>query len=74
MKKILIWYIEVVITVLIYTIPASIIIELTSKIFSISQDIPIIVGVFVGLIFYGYFKPYLSKKKIVSNFIDKIWK
>ena len=74
MKKILIWYIEFLIKLLVYTIPATIIIKLISNIFSIGQDIPSIIAAIGLLIFYGCFKPYLSKKKIVSNFINKIWK
>lgn len=74
MKKIIVLYIEYAITILIYTIPASIVIEILSKIFENSRDILIIIGVFIGLAFLSVFKPFLSKKKIVQKFIDKIMK
>lgn len=74
MKKIIILYIEYVITVFIYAIPASIIIEILNKIFENSRDILIIIGVFIGLAFFSVFKPFLSKTKVVPKIIDKLIK
>ena len=74
MKKIIIFYLEFLLTILIYSIPISIIIKIISKQLGINQDILGVISAAGLIVFFLFFKPYLTKKKIVSNFVDKIIK